>query len=76
MFFRTLNNQKQSIKILSNANNTAGKILVKEFAKIDGMDALWDIFALVKDQKVLDSVSNLLVILHTSFISTLDKSVI
>lgn len=75
VFFRTFNAQKQSIKIIGNFNNT-GKLLVRDFHKIDAMDALWDIFAQVKDTKVLESVSNLLVTLHTSFISTVERSTI
>jgi len=46
---------------------------VRDFNKIDGLDALWEIFTMVKEQKVLESVSNLLVTLYTSFMSSLDR---
>jgi ubiquitin carboxyl-terminal hydrolase 9/24 len=44
---------------------------VKDF-DFEGKEALWEIFACVKDTKVLDSVSNLLVTLYTSFVQTLN----
>jgi hypothetical protein len=45
---------------------------VRDF-DFEGKKALWDIFVLVKDPKVLEAVSSLLVILHTSFVSSAAK---
>jgi len=42
---------------------------VRDF-DFEGKRALWDIFVSVKDPKVLEAVSNLLVVLHTSFLSS------
>jgi hypothetical protein len=75
VFFRTFNLQKNIIKIIGHfTNNASGKIIVREHARIDGLDALWEIFTCVKDLKVLESVSNLLVTLYTSFQSSLDRA--
>jgi len=47
------NAQKNVIKLIGNYNAT-GKILVRDLTKVDGIDALWEIFALAKDTKVLE----------------------
>jgi hypothetical protein len=59
VFFRSYNMGRGSIRWTSPVPR------VKD-PEYEGKSALWDIFACVKDTKVLDTVSNLLVILHTN----------